>query len=305
MAWRFSRQDLLERKELVGMRKLVLVPIAALLLLVAPAASAASATVQITRSGFSPGSLTVSVGDTVTWHNADTLNHQVVANDGSFASSVLKPGQTYAVTFPTAKTIHYHDALHTSLKGTVTVRAPAAVLTLSAADQTVVFGDSTTLSGTLSTKLAGQSVALLSQPAGAKTAQQENVVTTDANGAYSFTVSPTIQTVYRTQWKTTTSPAVTISVAPHVGFGLKGRIYSTRVTSDISYGGHFVYVQRRVAPFVWRNVKKLVLSQAFSRARFTMRLPRGRSVLRVWLPSSQAGAGYVQSISAAMAVVRR
>jgi plastocyanin len=305
MGLRVLRQDQPKRKELVGMRKLMLVPVAALLLLAAPAASAATTTVQITRSGFSPGSVTITVGDTVTWHNADTRDHQVVANDGSFASPVLKPGQTYSVTFPAAKTVHYHDALQTKLKGTVTVKAPATVLTLNAASQTVVYGSSTTLSGSLSTKLAGQPVALLAQPAGAKTPQQQNVVTTDATGAYSFSVAPTIQTVYRAQWKNVSSAAVTVLVAPHVGFGLRGRIYSTRVTSDISYGGHFVYVQRRVAPGVWKNVKKLVLSQTYSRARFTMRLPRGRSVLRVWLPPSQAGAGYVQSLSAAMAVVRR
>ncbi len=286
------------------MRRLMLVPLAALLLAVAPAAAATTKTVQITRSGFSPATTTITVGDTVTFHNSDTREHQVVANDGSFASPVLSASQTYSATFTAAKTVHYHDGLATSHKGTVVVQPPATVLSLSAAEQTVVYGSSTTLSGALSTKLSGQSVALLAQPAGAKNAQQANVVTSDASGAYGFTVAPTIQTIYQAEWKTTKSPAVTVNVAPRVGFGLSGRIYTVKVTSDIAYGGHYVYVQRRNAVGAWVNYRRLSLSSAFSRARFTMRLPRGGNYLRAWLPASQAGVGYVESLSRTMVVTR-
>lgn len=283
----------------------MLVPLAVFLLAIAPVAAAATKTVQITRSGFSPATTTVTVGDTVTFRNADTQNHQVVANDGSFVSAVLTASQSYSTTFPTARTVHYHDGLNAQRKGTVVVQAPATVLSLAATSQTVVYESSTTLTGSLSTKLSGQSVSLLAQPTGAKTAQKVNVVTSDANGAYSFTVAPTIQTVYRVEWKSTTSPGVTVYVAPRVGFGLSGRIYTVKVTSDIAYGGHYAYVQRRNALGAWVNVRKVFLSSTYSRARFTMRLARGQSFLRVWLPASQAGSGYVQSLSRTVIVTKR
>ena len=288
------------------MKRLLLLPLAAALLAIAPASAATTKTVQVTRTGFSPATTTITVGDTVTFHNADTQDHQVVADDGSFASPVLKAGQTYSVTLSTAKHVRYHDGLHPTRHGTVVVNAPPTTLSLATSAQTVVYGSATTLSGQLSSKQAGQSVALLAQAATAKTAQQANVVTTDANGAYSFQVAPTIQTVYQAQWQNRTSPAVTVQVAPRVGFGLSGRIYTAKVTSDIAYGGHYVYLQR-FSPLrgTWVNWKRFSLSSTYSRARFRLRLPKGRNLMRIWLPQSQAGTGYVESLSRTMAVVRR
>lgn len=284
------------------MRRWILIALAAALVAVAPAAAATTKTVQVTRSGFSPSSLTATVGDTVTFHNADTQNHQVVANDGSFASPVLAPDQTYSVTPSKAGKIRYHDGLHPTHKGTITVKAPPTAVTLTAAAQVVVYGSGTTLNGWLSNRLAAQPVVLNVQAAG-KTVQQAQAATTSADGSFGFSVAPTIRTVYQAQWLTTSSNAVAIDVAPRVGFGLNGRIYTAKVTSDLGYGGHYVYVQRRDAAGIWRNTKRLFLSATYNRARFTMRLPRGRNYLRVWLPASQAGAGYVQSLSRTMVVV--
>ena len=74
------------------MRRLFLGSAAALaLVFAAPASTAptATATVQITKTGFTPASVTINANDSVTWHNADTVNHQVVANGGQFASPIL------------------------------------------------------------------------------------------------------------------------------------------------------------------------------------------------------------------------
>ena len=78
-------------------RRLVLGAVAALaLVLAAPASTAptATATVQIVKTGFVPATVNINAGDSVTWRNADTTTHQVVANGGQFASAVLNPGQT-------------------------------------------------------------------------------------------------------------------------------------------------------------------------------------------------------------------
>jgi plastocyanin len=285
------------------MKRMLLLPLAlAATLLVVAAAGAATKTVQIVKSGFTPNSTTITVGDSVTWKNSDTVNHQVVANDGSFASPVLKPGDSFTQTFTKSGKESYHDSLFTSRKGTVTVNAPAATVTLQAGATTVVYGNSTTISGAVTNQLTNEPVTLTSQPYG-KGTQSLATTTTQASGAFSFGVSPTIQTSYQAHWRTTASPAVQVNVAPRVGFGQSGRLYVAKVTSDIGYGGHYVWVQRKAPYGSFRNVRKIYLG-ASSRAVFRVNIPKGRSILRLVLPADQAGVGYVQSLSRLIAVKR-
>jgi plastocyanin len=285
------------------MRRLILLPLALAVLVFAPTAAADTKTVQITRTGFAPTTTTIASGDTVTFHNADTRDHQVVANDGSFASPVLSPDQTYSVTLSKVGRVRFHDGLVANRAGSIVVNAPPAGLTLTTADRLVTYGGSTMLSGAISTKQASQSVVLNAQPV-SKSVSRVDTTTTADDGSFRFGVAPTIETTYRAQWQNATSPAVTIFVAPRVGLGHSGRLYTARVTSDLNYAGHFVYVQRRTA-FGWRSIKKVFLGQS-STARFTVTLPRHkRSFLRLFLTNSQAGVGYVASLSRTIAVFRR
>jgi plastocyanin len=285
------------------MKRMLLLPLAFVAaLVVAAAAGADTKTVQIVKSGFTPSATTINVGDSVTWRNADTVNHQVVANDGSFASAVLKPGESFTQAFPKAVKLSYHDALFTSRRGTVTVNAPAATLTLASELQTIVYGENTTVSGAISNQLANEPVSLTAQPVG-KGSQALASSTTQANGAFSFGVSPTIQTAYQAHYKTQGSPSVTVNVAPRVGFGRSGRWFIAKVTSDIGYGGKFVVVQRKSRFGGWTAAKRVYLGGA-SRAVFQMRLVKGASTLRLVLPASQAGVGYVQGTSRQLFVTR-
>src|SRR4051794_40544654 len=104
------------------MRKLIVATVAALGL--AAPAHAATITVQIKSTGFVPKTLTINHGDSIVWKNVDTKGHQVVANDGSFASPIIGAGKTYKHTFNSAGTFRYHDALHPSLTGTIRVKGP-------------------------------------------------------------------------------------------------------------------------------------------------------------------------------------
>jgi plastocyanin len=278
------------------MKRILLLPLALVAaLVVATGAGADTKTVQIVKSGFTPTSTTINAGDSVTWKNADAVNHQVVANDGSFASPVLKPGESFTQTFDKATRVPYHDALFTSRKGTVTVNAPAANVTLDSNVQTVTYGNSATVAGVVTNQLTNEPVTLTSQPFG-KGTQSLASTTTQASGAFSFTVSPTIQTVYQAHWRTQNSPNVTVNVAPRVGFGRSGRLFIAKATSDLSYAGKFVIVQRKGRFGGWTAVKRVYLNDN-SRAVFSMRLVRGLSTLRVVLPSSQVGSGYVQGLS--------
>src|SRR4051795_513526 len=197
-------------------------------LVVAGSAGAGTKTVQIPRQGFTPGSTTVNVGDSVTWRNADSVNHQVVANDGTFASPVLKTGETYTFTFTKSGKTPYHDAFATTKKGTITVNAPPASVSLTASTTRITYGDNTTVSGAVTNQLSNEPVTLTSQPYD-KGTQSIATTTTQSNGTFSFPAMPTIGTTYQAQWRTGTSPSVKVDVAPRVGFGHSGTLYTAKV----------------------------------------------------------------------------
>jgi plastocyanin len=68
---------------------------------------------------FDPAHITVPSGTTVVWTNMGEKPHSVTAHDGSFASGLLNPGETYQVIFyePGTYTYQCSDAM----QGSVTV----------------------------------------------------------------------------------------------------------------------------------------------------------------------------------------
>jgi len=115
-----------------------------------------------------PASVSVQVGDSVTWTNKDTVNHQVVCTTCPFTSPVLTSGQAYTFTFTKVGKFSTVDPLNKNKKGTVTVTAAPAGVTLTAAPRALTYGHTTTVSGTLST---GQKVDILAQPCGENAAK--------------------------------------------------------------------------------------------------------------------------------------
>lgn len=78
--------------------------------------------VKITNFSFSPATLMVKVGDTVTWTNQDTVGHSATADDNSFDTGVMPTGQSGSVTFSKVGTYAYHCSVHPSMKGTIVVQ---------------------------------------------------------------------------------------------------------------------------------------------------------------------------------------
>ncbi|HEY7051376.1 MAG TPA: cupredoxin family copper-binding protein [Mycobacterium sp.] len=79
--------------------------------------------VSIDNFAFSPATLTVKVGSTVTWTNRDEEPHNVVANDGSFRSHGLDAQATYSHAFRTPGSYDYICSIHPFMHGTVVVTA--------------------------------------------------------------------------------------------------------------------------------------------------------------------------------------
>jgi plastocyanin len=295
------------------MRRLFLaVTAAAALVFAAPAATAptATVTVQIKRAGFSPRSVTINADDSVTWRNTDTINHQVVANGGSFASAILGPGQTYTHAFHGGGTFHYHDGLHPSLTGTVVVHGPPPQVTLATSAAIVKYGTAVTLSGTVSNKKSGETITLVQLPTGQTTKQVVATLQTTTGGTFSFSVTPQINTTYQAQWKNLSESSVIVQVAPLIKLPTVSRsgFFHFYVTAARSFAGHTAYLQRFTLAHQWVNVRPFVLGAKSGRI-FALRyarslVPRGRWSIRIFFPATEAGDGYLDSASGTQPVVK-
>ena len=91
-----------------------------------PPTRAAEHAVLIADSAFSPATVTITVGDTVTWTNADGRPHTVTANDGAFDSGNLDEGQVFAFRFSEPGTYTYHCNYHDQMQATIVVQAASA-----------------------------------------------------------------------------------------------------------------------------------------------------------------------------------
>src|SRR4029453_19156806 len=84
--------------------------------IVAAAASSQAATSVVTATPantFSPQTITIRIGDTVTWVNPDTSVHNVVSDTGVFSSGPVTAGPwTYSFAFTTAGSFGYHCSAH-------------------------------------------------------------------------------------------------------------------------------------------------------------------------------------------------
>jgi plastocyanin len=292
------------------MRRFVPHAVGALALVLAAPASAATTAVQIKSSGFAPASVTINENDAVKWTNTDTKNHQVVANNGSFASGILAPGKSYTHAFGNGGTYHYHDGLHPTLKGTVTVKGPPPEVTLATSAPVVKFGSQVTLTGTVTSKKAGETVTLAALPYGQTTKQVVATLQTTTNGAFSFSIAPQLNTTYQAQWKSRES-SVIVQVQPLIKLPFVSRTgyFHFYVTAGQSFAGRFVFLQRFTLARTWVNISKLRLGQKSGRIMSVgfvrRRIPHGRWSVRIYMPASEMPGGYIDSWSGTQPVVKR
>jgi len=103
---------------------------AAFLLLAARTGAASTVTVEISDVTFQPATVTVHVGDTVTWTNLGSMAHTVDHTDRrgqpKLLNELLFRGQSFSYTFTEAGTYHYFCVLHQEKTGTVIVQAGGA-----------------------------------------------------------------------------------------------------------------------------------------------------------------------------------
>jgi plastocyanin len=291
------------------MKKLLLplVAVAALVVGAAPAtpSSTATKTVLIKRSAFSPTTVTIKTGDTVKWTNTDTRNHQVVSNNGSFVSPILGPGKSYSHRFNASGTYRYHDGLNSAVKGVVKVTGPPPAVTIGASLPIIVYGHAVTLSGSISSGLADQNVTIYQQPYPQASFAQLTTLKTTTGGVWQLILSPApkILTNYQARWNGRTSINVMVQVRPRIRLSYRNGKFTTAVQSATSHAGRSVMAQRLSRFGQWVTLKKVRLGGKSS-AVFRLKLPKGKSRIRVAMSVNQAGAGYLAGYSPTRTVRR-
>jgi plastocyanin len=84
------------------------------------------AMVHILDNSFTPATLTVPVGTTVTWMQMGSVKHTVTSTN--FDSGILSPGATFSYTFASPGTYSYRCELHSGMGGTIIVTGAGPTL---------------------------------------------------------------------------------------------------------------------------------------------------------------------------------
>src|SRR6266480_2441505 len=245
---------------------------------------------------------------TLSLHDALPIS---VANGGSFASPILKAGKSWTHTFRNGGTFRYHDSLRPTLKGTLVVRGAPDQVTLATSAPVVKFGATVTLTGTVSNKKAGETVTIVQLPYGQTTKQVLATLQTTTGGAFTFTVTPQVNTTYQAQWPGKSESSVTVQVQPVIKLPFVSRtgFFHFYVTAGQSFAGKTVFLQRYTLARTWVNIRTLTLGQKSGRlisVRFVRSLvPRGRWSIRVFMPATEMGGGYLDSWSGTQPVVKK
>ena len=79
-------------------------------------------TIEIKNFTFNPSDITVNAGDVIQITNSDTTAHTVTADDGSFDTGTINPGETRTLPLPNKDgKFGFHCSLHPYMRGSITI----------------------------------------------------------------------------------------------------------------------------------------------------------------------------------------
>jgi plastocyanin len=71
---------------------------------------------------FTPNSLTIKAGSSVTWANLDDEPHNVVSDAGLFRSGAMDTNESFSFKFDKPGTYHFTCSIHPRMVGTIVVQ---------------------------------------------------------------------------------------------------------------------------------------------------------------------------------------
>lgn len=84
--------------------------------------SARRVEVSIANFAYQPASISTGRGSTIVWTNRDTVAHTVTADNGSFDSGSIAPGDSFEQRFDKSKSYSYTCSFHPQMKGIITIQ---------------------------------------------------------------------------------------------------------------------------------------------------------------------------------------
>jgi hypothetical protein len=148
-----------------------------------------------------------------------------------------------------------------ALAAAATAAPLATTLTLTATPTAVVYGKAAVLNGVLSTHKANQNVKVAATECGQSTSKTVGTVKTNSTGAYTMSVTPTVNTSYQATQKNTQSPVAAVTVAPVMKLRRAGgTTYLVNVTSAVDLKGKAILFQRySKVRKRWVQIKRVLL----------------------------------------------
>jgi plastocyanin len=171
---------------------------------------------------YAPGDVDILLGTAVVWQNTDSATHTVTADDDSFDSGHLRPGQEFTQAFSASGTVAYHCTIHRFMRGRLSVYA----LVLRGPERPLLSGFTTRLEGRAP---PGSPEVVLERVSRAGAVEVRRAAPSP-EGAFAFAVRLGAPAAYRVRAGTATSPVLAVPVAPHVSLERSGgslRIHAT------------------------------------------------------------------------------
>lgn len=241
-------------------------------------------------------------GHTTKWYfqYGTTAAYGATTKSASSGSGMAAVDVTRAVTALSPNTVYHFRLVAVSVDGAAVgpdVSFETLGPSLASSSPAVNFGRSVTLVGSVPNGAANEDVAIYEQAGSAPSYVGVATVLTGAGGSWAYVVQPGVGTNYKVIWRGEQSPTISVGVSPSVTLRepSRGR-FVTHVGAQSSLRGHLVRLQR-LEHGVWRTIAARRLNRDSS-VSFRPSLPAGRSALRVYVTSFQAGPGYLAGLSA-------
>ena len=90
----------------------------------APAGAVGATKAELRGMAFAPNRIEIAAGTTIVWTNNDPVVHTLTADDKSWDSGAIEPGQTWSHTFTQPGEFAFHCTPHPFMKGVLVVRQP-------------------------------------------------------------------------------------------------------------------------------------------------------------------------------------
>jgi hypothetical protein len=218
------------------------------------------------------------------------------ANTDDYTPVSTEVGQRLRVVV-TAANPYGHITTNSDATAAVSVAVTPVTTTLVASTNITTCCQNVHLSGTTSPVVANEPITIVGRRYGQAAPFEAATAVTNAAGQWTTIVGPTSETTYTAQTANTTSAPLVVLVHPRVGFGVSGNSFSAKITALGSFAGRVAYFQSMNPNGSWKS-RALVVIDAGSVAHFHVDLARGHTyTVRIYLPRTQAGPGYLDGIS--------